>query len=215
MPYFNFLILTFLSLNCYGQKTVDTLKGNDHNNLPWFKENKKWDKKMGLANLLKTKDSLRIRFRDGINVVDIVINKNGRITSNTYSYLFKLNSKNERQKVIYKKLPVEKTIVSEILDSLNKLGIPDFYDGYKIPGYPVTVDGTTYIFEFSTSTTYKYISFANPSEALDLKEGWAVFYFARYISALLNLKNNFENLRMTLDKGKYKIGGMLIYKVLQ
>jgi hypothetical protein len=215
MVYISFLVFLFIDLNCYGQKTIDTVKGRDYSNDSWFKKDKIWDKKMGLADLLKSKDSLRIRFRDGINVVDIVMNKNGRITSSTYSYLFKLNNKNERQKVVYKKISVDKTIISEILDSLNKLDIPGFYDGYKIPGYPVTVDGITYIFEFSTSTTYKYISFTNPSEALDLKQAQAVISFSKYVSMLLNLKDNFGNLRKTLPKGKYKIGGMLIYKILQ
>lgn len=170
---------------------------------------------MGLSNLLTTKDSLRIRFRDGKSIVDIILNNQGQVKANSYSYLFKLNKKHKALKVIYKKLPIDKEIALQFLDTLYKLGIPDFYDGYKIPKYPITVDGVVYGFEFSTLTNYKNISFANPSEALDLKEGKTVYEFVEYVDNLFGLKNNFTKLKLTLPKGTYRIAGMLIYTVQQ
>ena len=168
---------------------------------------------MGLVNLLKTKDSLRIRFRDGISIVDIVLNKQGQLKANSYSYLFKLNKKHKAFKVIYKKLSIDRETALQFLDTLYKLGIPDFYDGYKIAKYPITVDGVVYDFEFSTFNSYKNISFANPSEALDLKEGKVIYDFVKYADKLLGLKNNFNKLKLTLTKGTYRIAGMLIYTV--
>lgn len=215
MKQYTFSILLFLSLTTYGQKYIDTVKGIFDNTTSWYKETEKWDNKMGLANLLQSKDSLRIRFRDGTNIVDIVLNKQGQLKANSYSYLFKLNKKHKALKVIYKKIPIDKEIALQFLDTLYKLGIPDFYDGYKIPNYPITVDGVVYDFEFSTFSSYKNISFANPSEALDLKEGKTVYNFVNYADKLLGLKNNFNELKLTLTKGTYKIAGMLIYTVRQ
>lgn len=213
MKQFTFSILLFLSLNSYGQKSIDTVKGIFDTTTSSYKENKKWDDKMGLANLLITTDSLCIRFRDGMSIVDIVLNKQRQLKANSYSYVFKLNKKHKVIKVIYKKLPIDKEIALHFLDTLYKLGIPDFHDGYKIPKYPITVDGVIYDFEFSTSTKYAKISFANPSEALDLKEVKAVFDFVNYADKLLSLKNNFNELKLTLTKGTYRIAGMLSYKV--
>ncbi len=215
MKQFTFSILLFLSLSSYGQKSIDTIKGRFDNTTSWYKENKKWDDKMGLANLLTTKDSLCIRFRDGKSIVDIVINKQGQVKANNYSYLFKLDKKHKPLNVIYKKLPIDKELALHFLDTLYKLGIPDFYDGYKIPKYPITVDGVVYDFVFSTCNSYKNILFANPSEALDLKEGRTVYEFVKYIDKLFGLENNFNNLKLTLTKGTYRIAGMWIYRVRQ
>lgn len=213
MKQFTFSILFFLSLTCYGQKSIDTVKGRFDNTTSWYKENKKWDTKMGLVNLLTAKDSLHIRFRDGVSMVDIALNKQGQLKANSYSYLFKLNKKHKTLKVIYKKHPIETEIAQQFLDTLYKLDIPNFYDGYKIPKYPITVDGVVYDFEFSSFSSYKNILFANPSEALDLKEGKAVYDFAKYADKLLGLKSNFNELKLTLSKGTYRIAGMFIYTV--
>lgn len=215
MKQFKFSILFLISLNSYGQKTIDTIKGRFEITTPWYKENKKWDDKMGLANLLTTKDSLRIRYRDGLSIVDIILDKQGQLKANSYSYLHKLNKNRKASKVIYKTHPIDRDVAQLFLDTLYKLGIPDFYDGYKIPKYPITVDGVVYDFEFSTFSSYKNILFANPSEALDIKEGKAVYDFAKYVDTLLGLKNNFNDLKLTLNKGTYRLAGLFIYTVRQ
>lgn len=213
MRQFTLSILLFLDLSSYAQKNIDTIKGSFDNTTYWHKESKKWDKKMGLKDLLLAKDSLCVRFRNGINIVDIIINKQGKIEANKYSYLFKLDEKNKVSKVIFNKMSIEKELALKFLDTLYNLDIPNYYDGYKIPKYPITVDGVVYVFEFSTTTNYKNISFANPSEALNLIEGKAVYEFVKYADKLLGLKSNFAKLKQSLRKGRYKVGGMIIYTV--
>ncbi len=215
MRQLKFSILFFLSLSSYGQKNIDTIRGTFNNKASWYQENKKWDDKMGLADLLITNDSLRIRFRDGFSIVDLVLNKQGQIEANSYSYLFKLNKKNKSSEVIYNKFTIDKKIALEFLDTLNKLGISDFYDCYKVPKYPIRDDGIIYTFEFSTEIKYNKITFSSPIEALDLKEGKAVYEFAKYADKLLGLNKNFSCLRQSLNKGRYKIAEDFIYTVGQ
>jgi len=95
-----------------------------------------------------------------------------------------------------------------------------FYDESKIPEHFgtldwVTIDGVSYSFEFSTAKKYKHISFSSPSETSALNEQRAVAAFAKFIYALLDLDKNFENLKSNLGKGKYRIRGFWIYKVLR
>ena len=213
MKQFIFSILFFLTYSCYGQKTIDTLKGYFDNTSSWYKENKKWDDTMGLSDLLSNEDSLSVRFRDGINIVDIIITKQGLIKASSYCYIFKLNNKNKVENIIYNKSPIDRKTALSFLDTLYKLDIPNFYTDEKIPTYPITVDGIVYDFIFSTATTYKNISFANPSENMELNEGKVVYKFVKYATKLLDLDKNFSNLKLILTKGRYRVANTLIYTI--
>lgn len=208
-----FSILLFFTYSCYGQKTIDTLKGYFDNTSSWYKEIKKWDDTMGLSDLLFNEDSLCVRFRDGMNIVDIIVNKQGLIKANCYCYIFKLNNKNKVEKIIYNKSPIDRKTAKSFLDTLYKLDIPKFYSDEKIPKYPITVDGIVYNFIFSTATTYKNISFANPSESLEINEGKTVYKFVKYATQLLDLDKNFSNLKLILTKGRYRVSNTLIYTI--
>jgi hypothetical protein len=212
MSRFTIVYFLLLTLTVSAQKSIDTVKGSYDKETVWFKYYNRQDYKFGLKSLEVSKDSLNFRFRNNFSIVDIAINPNGQIESYLYVYLYKLNSKDKPTKPIIKKQQINPDLARAVLDKFYKNGIADFYDGYKIKGYPISVDGVTYMFELANTNSYKSFSFANPQTAGDIPEALTVNSFAHFIDTTLHLRDRFETLRNTLPRGRY-LSGMVIHTV--
>jgi|SRR5690554_4348927 len=168
-----------------------------------YYEKQELTKQIGLDDLIKTRDSLKVRFWDADKIVEII--KNDSIEINVYPIFY-----SKKGRLITQKLVVENLDKEAFLNRLNNLKIKTLPDYSTISNYKHFNSGFTYCFEISTNDKYRFYSYYRPQNQERIDEAFYVSEIVDFIDKSINWSKLLNDFQENLKFGRYKYRTVII-----
>jgi hypothetical protein len=214
---YSVLFLILLSSSVFGQtKTcVIPIMGNGDTTLSY-----KWQQgyalQMGLADLIKSNDSLHFRFWTETQSIDIWTNDftifKGLLSNYTRSIIEDKIKKGITTSQPGKFFSSFSTIDSATAKQVYKLFEENFIfkipTGDSIEGWGNGLDGTELLIEHSTPTAYSFKEYWSPSAFKKIKEAVTIDELSKQLESLLKMNESWAHFIDGLPIGCYYAGGI-------
>lgn len=203
------LFICFLTVTTYGQSRYVSIPQNKNGDTTfWYKRQHEIDDKLKLPHLISATDNFHFRFWTNGQAVDIWTNDNkiffGLLTNYTDSYEpYNMETKKRKPSTTYSnQVQLDSSSARQSYNLIKAISSIPSEDSIK--GWGSGCDGISYLFETSTPTYYSFKSYWTPTaQDSNLKEAKQIQQFVDDISALLNLRVEYDKFYATLKPGSY------------
>lgn len=164
--------------------------------------------KCDLPNLLKSDDSIHIRFSTETQAVDIWTIDNKKFQGYITNYTSEAD--NDSKRLFHKAVEIDTALCRELFIIFTNDSIQKTPSQGGIKGWESGKDGITYFIEYSTPQGYYAKEYWTPELYKEtIKEAKQIYDFVEKWSTGLDLKSKFYAYIQTLPRGCYHYGGSL------
>ncbi|MCF0069369.1 hypothetical protein LZD49_02740 [Dyadobacter sp. CY261] len=171
--------------------------------------------KIGLEDLMKSKDKLRFRFWCKNQLVEIWSGGENTYLGKLISYTSKYDPKAysnpvKKEKIFTKHIAIDTIVAKRIYERAMDISLLDIAGQENIKGWKQGVDGYSVLLEYSDPLKYYMKDYWSPDFQVAVPEAKLIDDFEAFLETTLGLHEKWPAFIDGLPKGCYSAGGVII-----